>query len=96
MVIQKGESKLSDKEIEARFKELEYLKQNPRDEEENALVLLRGERLYEESDPFLRSQIDNEIMKFERVLEKQDKLAIEHAREKLSEFLDEIESSEIK
>lgn len=54
------------------------------------------EELYEESDPFLRQQIDNEIMKFERILEKQDKLAIEHAREKLTEFLDEIDSSDIK
>jgi hypothetical protein len=36
------------------------------------------------------------ICRIARVLEKQDKLAIEHAREKLSKFLDEIESSEIK
>ena len=40
---------MTDEEIEARLKELAYLKIHPRDQEENKLVLLRMERLYEES-----------------------------------------------
>jgi molecular chaperone HscC len=94
IVIQKGDKRVSEKEIEERFKELEYLKQNPRDEEPNALVLLRGERLYEEGDQELRAAIDREIMKFERALEKKDRPGIEKARRELTEFLDEIENND--
>jgi len=70
---------------------LQYLKQNPRDEEPNRLVLLRGERMYEESIGETRMAIDRAMMDFDRALKKQDRTEIERAREKLNTFLNELE-----
>ncbi|MCQ2555662.1 MAG: molecular chaperone HscC [Clostridia bacterium] len=92
VVVQGGESKLSDEEIEERLKKLSYLKQNPRDDEENKLLLLRGERLYEETVDMERSMIDRAIMEFERILDSQDRDKIKKGRETLSKVLDDIEN----
>ena len=70
---------------------LQYLKQNPRDEEPNRLVLLWGERLYEESTGDTRVKIDRAMMDFDRSLKKQDRVEIERARDKLETFLNEME-----
>ncbi len=40
---------MTDEEIKERFETLSYLKIHPRDREENKYLLLRGERIYEES-----------------------------------------------
>lgn len=90
-VIQGGECKLSEEEVEERLEKLSYLKQNPRDEEANKLVILRAERVYEESRADTRTAIDRAIMAFERVLSRKDRLEIERARKELSDFLDKIE-----
>ena len=42
-------TEMTDEEIEKRFQELAYLKIPPRDQEENKLILLRAERMYEEA-----------------------------------------------
>ena len=91
ILIQGNKSRLSQEEAEKRMEALQYLKQNPRDEEPNRLVLLRGERLYEESTGQARIAIDRAMMEFDRALKKQDRTEIERAREKLSKFLDEME-----
>ena len=91
LLIQGNNSRLSREEAEKRMEALQYLKQNPRDEEPNRLVLLRGERLYEESTGDTRIQIDRSMMEFDRALKKQDRTEIERAREKLNKFLDTIE-----
>jgi len=91
LLIQGNNSRLSREEAEKRMEALQYLKQNPRDEEPNRLVLLRGERLYEESTGDTRIQIDRAMMEFDRALKKQDRTEIERAREKLNKFLDTIE-----
>ena len=91
IIVQNEEHKISEAEAEERLKKLEYLKQNPRDEEANKLQLLRGERLYEESSGDLRERIDRAMMEFERVLEKQDRNEIDKARDTLTHFLDTIE-----
>ena len=91
ILIQGGQNRLSQEEAEQRMQALQYLKQNPRDEEPNRLVLLRGERLYEESVADTRAAIDRAVMEFERALKKQDRGEIEKARKKLEEFLNEIE-----
>ena len=91
ILIQGNKSRLSQEEAEKRMEALQYLKQNPRDEEPNRLVLLRGERLYEESTGQTRIAIDRAMMEFDRALKKQDRTEIERAREKLSKFLDEME-----
>lgn len=47
---------LSQEEIDARLKELQRLKIHPADQEENRLVLARGERIYTESLGPVRSR----------------------------------------
>ena len=91
ILIQGNQSRLSQEEAEKRMEALQYLKQNPRDEEPNRLVLLRGERLYEESTGDRRRAIDRAMLEFDRALKKQDRTEIQRAREKLAQFLDEIE-----
>lgn len=91
ILIQGNASRLSQEEAEKRLEALQYLKQNPRDEEPNRLILLRGERLYEEATGETRMSIDRAMMEFDRALKKQDRAEIERAREKLSKFLNDIE-----
>ena len=91
ILIQGNKSRLSPEDAEKRMEALQYLKQNPRDEESNRLILLRGERLYEESTGDTRTQIDRAMMEFDRALKKQDRTEIERARAKLEKFLNELE-----
>ena len=91
ILIRGNQSRLSQEEAEKRMEALQYLKQNPRDEEPNRLVLLRGERLYEESTGDVRKQIDRAMMEFDRALKKQDRTDIERARKTLHKFLDGLE-----
>ncbi len=88
ILIQGNQSRLSQEEAEKRMEALQYLKQNPRDEEPNRLVLLRGERLYEESTGDRRRAIDRAMLEFDQALKKQDRTQIQRAREKLDQFLD--------
>jgi len=90
MVIQNEQTRISEEEAAERLAKLQYLKQNPRDEEANRLQLLRGERLYEET-PGRRHEIDRALMAFEQVLSRQDRTEIEQARKQLIRLLDEIE-----
>ncbi len=87
-IIKGQQTEMTDEEIEARFKELAYLKIPPREQEENKLILLRAERLYEEALGVDRDVLENEIRKFELALSSQDKRIIEKERGKLKEFLD--------
>lgn len=93
VIIQKEDSMMTQEEAERRMEELAELKIHPRDQEENKLLLLRGERLYEEATGDLRQEIDLLLADFEAVLKKQDKGAIEQARNELKLTLDEIESA---
>ena len=87
-------TEMTDEEIEKRFQELSYLKIHPRDQEENKLVLLRCERLYEESLGMDREYIEEQVRKFELALASQDKRMIEKERKALTKFLDEWEKGE--
>ena len=91
ILIQGSKSRLSQEEAEKRMETLQYLKQNPRDEEPNRLVLLRGERLYEEATGETRVAIDRAMMEFDRALKKQDRTEIQRARDKLEKFMNELE-----
>ena len=91
LIIQNDKNKLSDEEVEERIKKLAHLKQSPREEEANKLILLRGERMYEEATRDLRIKIDRAMMQFEHALSKQDRREIERERKVLEKFLDELE-----
>ncbi len=78
---------MSDEEIAKRFEELAFLKIHPRDQEENRLLLFKGERLYEESIGNDRAIIEMNIRDFEAVLDTRDNTLIKEARKKFMKFL---------
>lgn len=79
---------MTDEEIEERMKELSYLKIHPREQEANKLVLLKAERLYEESIGDTRRMLERELGKFDTVLNSKNKGKIEEARKRLQEVLE--------
>ena len=88
-IIKGGHTDMSDEEIEERMKEIAYLKIHPREKEENKLLLLRGERLYEESLGNDRRIVERALQKFDDALNTRDNAKIEEAREEFRIFLKE-------
>jgi len=82
---------MTEEEIKERFKTLSYLKIHPRDREENKYLLLRGERIYEESVGEKRSFIEAALHKYEKALNSYDAGAIEDAKKEFKEFLEEFD-----
>ncbi len=90
-LIKNQENDMTMEQMQARMKELAYLKIHPRDKEANKVLLLRGERLYEEATGELREQLEACTRQFERILDRQDPERIEEARNDYQEALDWIE-----
>lgn len=88
-IIKTNETDMSDEEIKERMEALAYLKIHPRDKEENKLLLLRGERLYEESIGKERMQIEYALREFEKALDTREDAVIEGARRDFKAFLEE-------
>lgn len=91
MIIKGQENRMTDEEIKKRMEELAYLKIQPRDYEENRLVLLRAERMYEESLGDRRKKLDHFITAFEAALKKGDHDEIMDTRNALNEILEDEE-----
>lgn len=89
MIIKGQDNQMTDEEIQKRMEELAYLKIQPRDFEENRLVLLRAERMYEESLGERRQKLDRCITAFEAALKRGDHDEIRDAREELNDILDD-------
>lgn len=89
MIIKGQDNQMTDEEIKKRMEELAYLKIQPRDYEENRLVLLRAERMYEEALGDRRKKLDHYITAFEAALKRGDHEEIMEARETLNEVLEE-------
>ncbi len=94
-IIKSQENEMTDEEIQERMKELSYLKIHPRDQEENRLLLLRAERMYEENMGDVRRHLDQQIRIFEEILNTRDRGRIEEGREALKEVLREIEEDRL-
>ena len=90
-IIKGKDNDMSDAQIEERMRELSYLKIHPRDKEENKLLLLRGERLYEESTGTSRSEIEYLLRRFEDALNSREPAKIAKAREELTQRLKDTE-----
>lgn len=90
-VIKSQYTRMSDEEIEQRLKDLSYLKIHPRDQEANKLLLLKGERLYEENVGNKRLLIEQELNLFEKALDSQEAALIAQARTRLQSFLENME-----
>lgn len=82
---------MTDEEIQERLQTLSYLKIHPRDREENKYLLLRGERIYEESLGEKRGYIEAALHKYEKALDTYDNTVIEEAKREFKEFLEELE-----
>jgi molecular chaperone HscC len=89
-IIKGKDNEMTYEEMEARMQELAYLKVHPRDQEENRLLLLRGDRLYEESTGPVREQISVWMQRFEDALDSGDRNQIMDARRELRKHLEEI------
>ncbi|MBE5865524.1 MAG: molecular chaperone HscC [Lachnospiraceae bacterium] len=89
LIIKGEENQMTDEEIQKRMEELAYLKIQPRDQEENRLVLLRAERMYEESLGDRRQIIDRYLTAFDAALKRGDHDEIREAREDLIEILED-------
>jgi molecular chaperone HscC len=89
----KGQSvDMTDEEIEARMAELAYLKIHPRDQEANKLLLLKAERLYEESVGDIRHRLEIELTRFDNILNSRNNSKIEEGYKRLKAVLEEIEA----
>lgn len=82
---------MTEEEIEERLKTLSYLKIHPRDREENKYLLMRGERVYEESLGDDRLFVETAIRKFEKALNTYDQGIIDEAKEEFKKFLEMME-----
>lgn len=82
---------MTEEEIKERFETLSYLKIHPRDREENKYLLLRGERMYEESLGDKREYIRSALHKYEKALDSYNPGVIEEAKAEFKEFLKELE-----
>ncbi|MDO4328032.1 MAG: molecular chaperone HscC [Lachnospiraceae bacterium] len=90
-VFQGRDVDMTEEEIRERFETLSYLKIHPRDREENKYLLLRGERIYEESLGEKRLYIEAALHKYEKALDSYDTALIEEAKKEFKEFLEELE-----
>lgn len=91
-IIIKGEDSIYDDDAaEERMAKLDYLKIHPRDQEENKLLILRAERLYEEALGDLRPLINRALMEFEAVLNRQNPEDIPAARDEFRSVLLQLE-----
>ena len=82
---------LSQEELDARLAELQKLKIHPMDQEENRLVLARGERLYAESLGDAREQVGRCLGYFQQALETHSPSKIRRAKARANRFFDEAE-----
>ena len=90
-LIKNQDTDMTMEQMQARMKELSYLKIHPREQEANKVLLLRGERLYEEATGELRDALEAVTRQFEAVLDRQDPAKIAEARKEYGEALDWIE-----
>lgn len=89
LVIKGKDNAMTEEEIAKRMEELAYLKIQLRDQEENKLVLLRVERMYEESLGKQRERLEAGIRLFEDALRSEDRDKVEEARKTLYELMEE-------
>lgn len=89
LVIKGKDNTMTEEEIAKRMEELAYLKIQLRDQEENRLVLLRAERMYEESLGKQRERLEAGIRLFEDALRSEDRDKVEEARKTLYELMEE-------
>lgn len=82
---------MTEEQIRERFETLSYLKIHPRDREENKYLLLKGERMYEESTGDRRIFVERALHQYEQALNTYDPGRIEEAKQEFKKFLEDME-----
>ena len=82
---------LSDQEIKQHLELIQSLKLHPKEQDENLMLLAKGNRYYETTLGELRDQVSYELILFETALETQDHNAIKEAKQRLLEFYEYVE-----
>lgn len=90
-IIKGKDTDMTDEEIAERLATLSYLKIHPRDKEENKLLLLRGERIYEETLGEERLIVEHFLRRFEEALSSREEAQIEKTRQELKDKLKELD-----
>jgi len=90
-VIQRADRLMSEAEIRAALGAMSVLKIHPRDKQENAYLLARCKRLYEDRLGDERAAVAAALAKFELALETQDDFLIRQHQGALKSFLDSID-----
>lgn len=91
LVIKGQAARLSPEEIEAKLRAFQAIKIHPRELAENATVLARGDRLFQERLGTERETIGFWLAAFSAVLDRQDPREIGQARQQLTELLDSVD-----
>ena len=96
IVIQSTGGTLSDREIKARLKQLESLKVHPRDQAENQHMLARLGEAYAMARGAERDYIQNQLARFQTLIEQQDDSEIAEAMTELDQFLTSFEQNYVR
>jgi len=91
MIVEKAPGSLSQQEIAERLKQLDSLKQHPRDVPANRQLLAEAGQRYEQTLGDRRQMIDHYTGLFEQALGRQDVRAIVAARDTLRQVLDQLD-----
>lgn len=91
LIIHGNPGVLSEQEIRQRLAQLESIKVHPREEQANLAVIARIERLYEEFLD-LRPMLQDWLLRFTAVIERQDRDLIARSRVDLQRALDDVEA----
>ena len=94
IVIEKNPGTMTEEEIEKSIAELANLKIHPRDKDEYKFLIEKGERLYQENIGDVRRQISEVMVKFDEVLDRQDKNEIDGYVSEIKYFFENLEEYE--
>ena len=90
-LIKRSDHVLSDEQIQEALLKLRALKIHPRDKQENAYLVARAKRLYEDRLGPARQDIGHALARFEAILDSQDEQQIRQWRGEFRKYLDSID-----
>lgn len=91
IIIEKEPGNMTKEEVLNRIEAISHLKIHPRENQENKLIIARGERLFEENIGEIREEIRKLIAIFEDKLDSQNNKEINETRKKMKEIFDSID-----
>lgn len=93
LVLTSGGNTIPEEELNRHLKELEKLKISPRDQEENRLLMERGQRLYIQLCGQIREDVGERMKYFEYLLETADGHKLRRWKRYLETYLNQVEAT---